>query len=352
MGGIGDGGTAEIHIRAATPDDDAAVLGLLAASMGWVPDELSARFLAWKHRQNPAGPSPAWVAVDEASGEVVGLRTFLRWRFSTDGYGGDADGGVVDAVRAVDTATHPDHQGRGIFSRLTRHALEELRAQGVAFVFNTPNDRSRPGYLKMGWQEVGRLPVAVRPRSLGALARVGRARAPADKWSTPTDAGSPAAEALTDDVLAESALGPAATGAGGAAAAPRLRTERTGEHLRWRYGFPALHYRALTGPDGPGQGLVVFRLRRRGAATEAAVCELLVPDGRQRAATTRRLLRAVVRASGADHAVLVGRARPGLGLLPVPGQGPTLVWRAVAPGDDAPPHLAAWDLSLGDVELF
>lgn len=343
MGGTGHGGG--IHIRAATPDDDPAVLGLLEASMGWVPDELAARFFAWKHREGPFGPSPSWVAVDEDTGRIVGLRTFLRWRFRWDGDAdadgdGDGDGEVVEAVRAVDTATHPDVQGRGIFSRLTRHALDQLRAQGVAFVFNTPNERSRPGYLKMGWQPVGRLPVAVRPRGPRALTRLVRARAPADKWSVPTDAGQPAPDALpTDDVPV-------------AGAASGLRTERTGAYLQWRYGLPELHYRVLTAPDGPEEGLVVFRLRRRGAATEAAVCEMLVPNGRRRTSTTRRLLRNVVRAGRADHAVLVGPARFPLGLLPVPRQGPTLLWRAVATDDRQPPPLDRWALSLGDVELF
>ena len=70
---------------------------------------------------------------------------------------------MLRAVRAVDTATDPDYQGRGLFTRLTLQAIDELRAEGVDFVFNTPNDQSRPGYLKMGWQVVGTLPTHVRP---------------------------------------------------------------------------------------------------------------------------------------------------------------------------------------------
>ncbi|MDH5380092.1 MAG: hypothetical protein OEW75_04520, partial [Cyclobacteriaceae bacterium] len=31
------------------------------------------------------------------------------------------------------------------------------------FIFNTPNEKSRPGYLKMGWVDAGRLPVYFRP---------------------------------------------------------------------------------------------------------------------------------------------------------------------------------------------
>jgi len=63
-----------------------------------------------------------WVACD---GErVVAFRTFMRWEFQR----GDQ---VFRCVRAVDTATHPDYQGRGLFSQLTRSALPELAADGV-----------------------------------------------------------------------------------------------------------------------------------------------------------------------------------------------------------------------------
>jgi GNAT superfamily N-acetyltransferase len=324
-----------LTIREATDDDLTAVLELLQASLGWVPDDEYARFFAWKHHQSPFGRSPAWVAIDSAAGDrIVGFRTFLRWQFRR---GHD----VVETVRAVDTATHPDYQGRGIFSLLTRHALDALRDAGVAFVFNTPNDRSRPGYLKMGWQLVDKLPVAATPRSLGSLVRLARARTPADKWSAPTDGGVPLADVLADDGAIGDLLDAAPSDS-------RLRTRRTADYLAWRYGFPALRYRAMVGPEGPAAGVVVFRLRRRGAAVEAAICETLVPDDDRRRA--QQLVRAVLRETRADHAVQIASAAPARGLLPVPGQGPTLVWRDV--NDTAMPEAHQWDLVLGDIELF
>jgi GNAT superfamily N-acetyltransferase len=156
------------------------VLSLLQAAVGWVPDEQYARFFEWKHAENPFGASPAWVALD--GDRLVGFRTFLRWGFTW----GERS---VKGVRAVDTATHPDYQGRGVFSRLTRMALEELMSEGVDFVFNTPNEKSRPGYLKMGWHVVGRLPVLARPRSIGRLGRLAHSRVAADKWSVPSTTG-------------------------------------------------------------------------------------------------------------------------------------------------------------------
>jgi hypothetical protein len=91
-----------------------------------------------------------------AGDQLIGVRAFLRWEWRE----GDR---VYRSVRAVDTATHPAHQGKGIFKRLTLALADACAADGVAFVFNTPNQQSRPGYLKMAWQDAGRLPVALTP---------------------------------------------------------------------------------------------------------------------------------------------------------------------------------------------
>ena len=219
------------EVRRFEDADWPAVLDLMRLSLGWRDGDPNEALFPWKHRDNPFGPSPAWVAVERD--QVIGFRTFMRWEFE------DA-GRVVRAVRAVDTATHPQHQGRGIFKRLTLHAVDELRDEGVEFVFNTPNDQSRPGYLKMGWQVVGRLPVVFRPRSLASLPLMARSRTAADLWSTPSTGGSPAAEALAAVRIPAPAVG--AEGAG-------MRTHRTSDFWRWRYGLDHLHYRVLV-PNG------------------------------------------------------------------------------------------------------
>jgi predicted N-acetyltransferase YhbS len=323
-----------IDIRAAEPSDRAAVLALLAASLGVSVDERYEAFFDWKHAQNPFGPSPAWVAVD--GGEIVGFRTFMRWEHRAP------TGEVLPAVRAVDTATRPSHQGRGIFRRLTLQALEDLRAQGVAFVFNTPNDQSRPGYLKMGWRQVGCLAASVRARSPASAARVARARVPADRWSVPSLAGRPACDVLDDPGLADLlASAPPVSGLG---------THRTPEYLRWRYGFGPLAYRAVTLDGDLRGGLAVFRLRRRGPALECALCDVVVPAGERR--VPHALVRRVARESGADYVIrLGGPAVDWCGFVRLPGQGPVLTWCALA--DDSPGgRLEDWALTLGDVELF
>jgi GNAT superfamily N-acetyltransferase len=322
----------QLTIRRADIGDDAQILSLLQASLGWVPDELFARFFDWKHRQSPFGESPAWVAVD--GDRVVGFRTFMRWEF-------DREGHVHRAVRAVDTATHPEYQGRGIFSKLTRAALEEMKADGVDFVFNTPNDNSRPGYLKMGWQIVGRLPVSVRMRSVTSSTRMLRARVPADKWSAECRAGVPALDVLRDDQVINELLAAAPTTA-------TLRTRRTPEFLRWRYGFEPLRYRAILAGDDPRNGVAIVRLRNRGTSRELVVCDTLLPDGTD--TTIGRLVRDALRDSGADYALRIGGSLVESGFFRLPKQGPILTWRDVCATRQ--PRLGEWGMTMGDIELF
>ncbi len=321
----------DVEVREATDADEPAVLALLAAAMGRPADDRFRRLFHWKHRANPFGVSPAWVAV--ADGAVAGYRTWLRWEFTDRS-------ATQRAVRAVDTATHPDHQGKGIFRTLTLHALEQARAEGVAYVFNTPNDNSRPGYLKMGWEPVGTLRPMVRPGGLTKLPAILRGRVPASHWGEPTQVGHRPDELFRDDTEVAGLLAAADVQDG------RLRTVRSPAYLRWRYDTDLLGYRALPLTDRLADGVGCFRLRRRGPALEATIGDLVAPPG---AGTARRLISAVLRATEADYALVLGQPWRA-GLLPVPGQGPTLVWRELQGG--AAPGLDRWALSMGDIELF
>ena len=213
------------------------------------------------------------------------------------------------------------------------HGLESVEAEGVDFVFNTPNDQSRPGYLKMGWREVGRLPAAVRfTGPTGALHAV-RSRVPAERWSTELDVGVPVLDWLEG-------LGPA-----GRLPVPtdvrEIRTNIDDEFLAWRFGTELLAYRAID----DGESAVIVRARKRGASQELAVG---AEFGKQKA--TQRLATAVAKDSGCSYAIRIGRPSPATGYAALPGGGPILTWRAV--NDEGFPPLPNWRLALGDVELF
>jgi predicted N-acetyltransferase YhbS len=313
---VADGPAAhEARIRPAEPGDLDAILELMSASLGdALPRERD--FFTWKHHDNPFGASLVLVAEDDEG--LVGLRAMLRWTFQA----GDQ---IVHAARPVDTAVHPRFRRRGLFSSMTRQALAILPDLGVSLVYNTPNDKSRPGYLKLGWEPVGKPTVWVRPGGRFSLFG-GQVRGAVEPFDPPE---------VQDR---------------------RLHTVRDAAYLKWRYAdTPAVAYGMAREQDCA----VVFRQRDRFGRLELTVTDVLCP----RAALPRcaRLLREAVREGTENHALAMAVAgtRESVvlalaGFVPVPRGGPLLVRRAVegmsVPLD--PQRLSNWRPQVGDLELF
>jgi predicted N-acetyltransferase YhbS len=322
-----------IVLRPFRSDDLPSVLRLLRTSLRRADDARYRDLFAWKHENNVFGRSLALVAADGKT--IVGFRAFMRWHF-------ERGGRRVTAVRAVDTATHPDYQGRGIFRRLTMRAIEDTRAQAVGFVFNTPNAQSRPGYVSMGWRVVGRVRILVRPMSVTGVARMIRSRTPASTWSEVCDAGDAPESVMADAdavrVLLESQP-----------ASSLLRTVRSPEYFVWRYPSDLLGYRAIVARRGLAAGLVIFRVRRRGEAREVVLDDVLVPEADERLA--REMVSTLRQSVHGDYVIRAGGklVMPD-GFVRLPAQGPILTWRDVC--ETRMPELAEWNLTMGDVELF
>jgi glycosyltransferase involved in cell wall biosynthesis/GNAT superfamily N-acetyltransferase len=310
-----------LEIREATPDDRPAIIELCRASLGWCDDPRFEQLFSWKHDQNAFGPSYMWVATD--GGRIVGLRAFMRWDFLRGGE-------VLHAVRAVDTATHPDYQGKGLFTAMTMHGLDVIEDDGIDFVFNTPNEKSRPGYLKMGWEEVGRLPVAIRVAGPKAAVRVIRSRVASSHWPIEVSLGVPVADVIDDIAPIPYTLDPTT-----------LSTNATSQFRRWRYGADFLGYRAVA-KDG---GHLICRVRDRGDARELV---MLDSPGLDIEAADRSAV-GLLAQSGLDHALRLGSPNARNRFVPAPG-GPVVTWRSVCA--QAMPSLANWRLGMGDVELF
>lgn len=143
-----------MEIREATEKDIPEIVEVLKASLGEKDLSLSKEIWEYKHVNNPFGKSLVLLAEEEDM--IVGVRAFMRWQWHHEQK-------KFACFRAVDTATHPKHQGKGIFKKLTLKALEVAQEEGASFVFNTPNEKSRPGYLKMGWKQAGKVEVSLSP---------------------------------------------------------------------------------------------------------------------------------------------------------------------------------------------
>lgn len=316
-------------IREAKMDDFQQIVSLLRMELDKGDDPRYEEYLRWKHLQNPFGRSKCWVAVDE--GDIVGVRPFMQWQFLTQ------DDRRLKTVRAVDAATASTHQRRGIFRELTVTAVSSLTLERFSASLNTPNDKSGPGNLTMGWADEGRIPVGVVPSGPSGIVKMAKSRIAASLWSIKTDVGIPACQALEDQNLVERLLSFAPNDG--------IRTNRSFEYLRWRLGFPPLEYRFLMSDvKDPSSGGLIFRLRRRGVALEAVLIEQLVPNRRAASLLMRRLLEQ----TQADYIIGI-RLGAAVGLLPAPHVGPRLVSRPLA---ETPPPMKSLRLSMGDIELF
>ena len=335
-----------LTIRRARPEDVPAIVVLLRECLG---NRWNEEYYGWKHQRNPFGPSPGWVA--EAGGELVALRIFLRWTWLSRGRS-------LTAFRAVDTVVHPSFRRRGLFSRLTGEALAELTREGGRFVFNTPNRSSLPGYLALGWREVGRVPLLVYPRRPARMAAAAFGRAGAAESVSLTGGELPRVSAL----LAALA-GPEWLDHGSAATEDeRLQTPLSPEYLRWRYdAVPGYEYRALHETQRAAGAALVFHRRRRAGLKEVKISEVLMRGGDQGGEMAAELLAPLVHDVDADYLGAVAapgtpqrRALRRAGFVPARVMGPRLVVRELAPATDAPDptSMRAWRCSLGDLELF
>lgn len=335
-------------VREYQPADEAGVLTLLAQALGsGRAFDRTAAFWRWKHVQNPFGPSLMMVA---ENGEILGLRSFMRWQFRVGAQ-------RIKAVRAVDTATRPAYQRQGIFSTLTRVTVERARSEGVDIIFNTPNRYSLPGYLKLGWTYVGR------PRLLFRILRPARIARVMLNGKRP---GGDQAHILGAPLAPVLALfsRPEALGSlleeNDRLCGNAIRTARDVAFIRWRYAdAPSLRYYACCLGDDPSGAVAIIRPNWRRGLREIMLCELLF--GEAGASKVPMLVRDLAGTVDADYIVACAqqgsphdRALRRAGFLPVPYIGSHFVVRPLAPATvhAAPASLTRWHLSLGDLEVF
>ena len=240
-------------LRQVVEDDLPVILSLL--NTGLAETEATRKtgdFWHWKHRSSPYGESYVGCATAGEGSELVALRALMPWSFA------DASGRTYRAFRPVDTVTRPDHQRRGLFSTLTKRAIRDLEADGADFIFNTPNEQSRPGYLKMGWEVVGSLPLYARLTNWTGLGSVLLGK-------TPQPPHGYALESWDEFVQRFSSLERVDLVRSHEESRPRtgLRSVRSADFLSWRYGqHPNIDYDVFSQSDGRGK-LVGFLVGRR-----------------------------------------------------------------------------------------
>ncbi|GAB2770311.1 GNAT family N-acetyltransferase [Salinimicrobium soli] len=305
-------------IREASHHDIPQILRVLKASLGETSSKKTGEVWRYKHVNNPFGESLVLVA--EEAEEVVGVRAFMRWKWQK----GEQ---TFSAFRAVDTATHPNHQGKGIFKKLTLKALEIGKERGDHFVFNTPNAQSKPGYLKMGWKEVGEIKVSLRFTKIFSLK---------DKQ---IDYG---VSGRLDDCeeLLKSYYEERKT-------SDQLFTPKDKLYLGWRYlNNPLQKYEVLIDKNYFIAGYV----KPRNKFKEFRISEAIIARGAKK--TAKSAILNLAKSSGA----MILSISPDTGIhfkSGITGNfGPALTYKSVTLSQSDFLNLDSWAYSLGDLELF
>lgn len=328
-----------MEIRPALFADIRSIVDLLRISLGESLTPKSENYWRWKHIDNPFGPSPVLLAIENS--ELVGIRAFMRWTWA-------ANDRIIQSVRAVDTATHPAFQGKGIFSKLTLNLLDTCRKDGIDIVFNTPNEKSRPGYLKMGWAEAGRLPVKIRVlRPLSIASSIIHNRKTTAVYRTSNEETNyflnhPGLRRLLE-LNAQNASA--------------YQTMYSAEFLRWRYSHvPVAEYRiGAIGNDAEIRGLFVYRLKSSRYGIEFRLADIFACD----AISRKELAPAIIRRAKLERADYITQDALTIPVLSDPfcvktveGSPMVTVRDISAPKANEFIGFKNWAPSLGDLELF
>jgi GNAT superfamily N-acetyltransferase len=112
-------------------------------------NKLNASYLGWQYESNPHGKV---IGMDAFLGDELAAHYAIiprRYRLGVQ---------IFDAALSVNTATHPQHQGKGLFTKLAAATYELAAQRGVKFVVGAANANSVGGFTrKLGFTALGQI---------------------------------------------------------------------------------------------------------------------------------------------------------------------------------------------------
>jgi GNAT superfamily N-acetyltransferase len=315
----------EYEIRPFEPGDRGEICSLYETVF---EETATIEWFDWKYTDDPFFEGVP-IVLAERENRIVGARPFFALEM------GAGDRRAL-ALQPGDTMVHPEHRRKGLFTRMTEAAIERYGDREPEFFFNFPNDRSRPGYLDMGWRLVSQAPIYYRiqnPVGVLGLWTDSRAGELADRLSrSVAAAGLNAIENFstvpTADVTIERRSSVPAEELAGlyeSDVPERIHARRSEHFYHWRFSNPRGSYTTyLARQDGNLLGSAVVGSQQEDGATIRKLLDVL-PMG-EGAAGNQDVLASLLEAIVADSAsadaiavhsgVLDHDVLTGLGFLP------------------------------------
>lgn len=139
----------DYSIRLATREDAKDVLSLMCACFG-ERDFLNEKWYYWFNFHCPTGHNRNYIAIDNTTGHFVGGYGLLPIRIKTNDQ-------IVDGSLCTNVMTHPEHQGKGLFTQMGRYCIANEEKYGSKLVLGVPNQNAYRGHMKVGWRHISDL---------------------------------------------------------------------------------------------------------------------------------------------------------------------------------------------------
>lgn len=128
-----------IYLKTETTKEKIAAYSELLSSVFFNTNKFTVDFLNWQYAINP-------------NGKVVGFDAYqgdtLAGHYVTIPVSYFIDGKIRKGLLSLNTATHAEHRGKGLFTQLANRTYEEAKKLGYEFVIGVANQNSTHGFLK------------------------------------------------------------------------------------------------------------------------------------------------------------------------------------------------------------
>jgi len=117
------------------------------------PRMFTAPYLRWLYRDNPDGRAFGYNAI-APDGSIAAHYCMIPVWFHLNGE-------VLRAGLGINTATHPDHEGKWLFLKVAHKTIAEATEKGYAFLTGVANQNAEKLCLRLGYQPLARLDAAI-----------------------------------------------------------------------------------------------------------------------------------------------------------------------------------------------
>ena len=164
--------------------------------------EMTLKEAEWRYINNPVSDFMACFCID--NGKLVANYSVSPMLLSKDNR-------EIKAAQSLNTMTHPDYAGKGIFVEMATMIYDELERKGYELVYGFPNYISNRTFVeKLGWKDIYEIPML--ELNLSSYRKLNNADELVQEDS----------EFVTDVSLS-------------LFNSKKIQVKRTNEYLRWRY---------------------------------------------------------------------------------------------------------------------